>query len=137
MLEEILNHVHNACTVPGASRSGVFRISSGALEGFDGLLDGQHYWIAGSIFNDGLHQHPAVDLQDETFRGTIAPAAIPKALTALDEEITAWVKDHPVGDKTSESFGGYSYSMATGKDGAPLTWEAAFASKLDPWRKLS
>ena len=37
---------------------------------------------------------------------------------------------------TSESFGDYSYTKATGESGAPLTWRDVFASRLNAWRKL-
>lgn len=135
MLEEILLHIHNRFEIQGAGLSGKFQISSGTLK-VDALQQGQYFWIDGSVFNDGLHQYPAADLTDETFTGTIKPAAVPRAVVTLSEEIKQWVDKHPVTDLTSESFGGYSYSRASGEDGAPMSWADAFRSRLNPWRKI-
>ena len=136
MLEEILLHIHNRVEDKGAGLSGEFVISSGTID-LPQLLPGQYFWIDGSVFNDGLHQAGSADLQDEIFRGTITPAAVPKAVVALSEDISTWVEKNPATDKTSESFGGYSYSRASGANGAPVTWQAVFASRLNRWRKLS
>lgn len=136
MLEEILLHIHNRFEIQGAGLSGSFQISSGTIT-LNTLQPGQYFWIDGSVFNDGLHQYPATDLTDETFRGTITPAAIPRAVVALSSEISEWVGKHPATDLTSESFGGYSYSRAPGKDGAPIGWADVFRSRLNQWRKLS
>lgn len=136
MLEEILLHIHNRFEIQGAGLSGNFEISSGTIT-LPGLKMGQYFWIDGSVFNDGLHQYPASDLIDETFTGTITPAAIPRAVVALSGEISDWVSKHPATDLTSESFGGYSYSRASDKNGAPLNWTEVFRSRLNPWRKLS
>ncbi len=135
MLEEILLNLHNRFEVQGTGLSGTFQISSGTLS-LPQLQPGQYFWIEGSIFNDGLHKNPATGLQDETFTGVIIPAAIPRAVVALSEEISAWVSKHPADDRTSESFGGYSYSKATDKNGVPITWQPVFRSKLNRWRKL-
>lgn len=130
MLEEILSYLHNWFPVKGAARSGVHRIESGRLR-FDGLQYGQYYRIQGSVYNDGLHKWPDV-LQEETFTGTVTPLAIPRAIIELAYEAETWVKANPATDKTSESFGGYSYSRQTGASGG---WQAAFASRLQRWRR--
>lgn len=135
MLEEILLSINNRFEIKGAGLSGNFEISSGTVN-IPSLKPGQYFWIDGSIFNDGLHKYPATGLMDETFTGTISPAAIPKAVEALASEISLWVEKHPVTDLTSESFGGYSYSRASGKDGAPISWADAFRPQLNRWRKL-
>ena len=134
MLEEILLHIHNRFEIKGAGLSGNFEVSSGTI-----VLDlqpGQYFWIDGSVFNDGLHQYPATDLTDEKFTGTITPAAIPRAVVQLGDEISEWVEKHPATDLTSESFGGYSYSRASGNGNVPIGWTEVFRAKLNPWRKL-
>lgn len=141
MLERVLNHIHNR--FERGRIHGTFTIEDGELPLF--LLDGQHYWIEGSVFNDGLHQHPETGLTDETFRGTIIAMAVPRALLELVDEIEDWqsrngsVADGPY---QSESFGGYSYTKGTGGSsgsgaGGLSGWQAQFASRLNPWRKLS
>ncbi|MGN0076222.1 MAG: hypothetical protein ACI38Z_04530 [Parafannyhessea sp.] len=104
-----------------------------ALEG------GQWCIIAGSALNDGLHRQGAGGLADEEFEGTVTPLRIPRDLLGLVAEIEAWqdAQDAAAGPYASESFGGYSYSRATDPaTGLPMTWEAAFRSRLNRWRKL-
>ena len=135
MLEAILMHLHNWFEVRGAAITGTFRIASGVLE-LEGVADTQYYRIEGSVFNDGLHQHPANDLKDETFTGRVCPLAIPKALIALSEEITAWNAENPPTDFVSESFGGYTYSRGNGVNASVGGWQSAFSKRLNAWRKI-
>ena len=76
-------------------------------------------------------------LADETFEGEIWALAIPKSVKELAVEIAAYTEKNPVTDKVSESFGGYSYSRASGTTGAPTGWQGAFASRLAPYRRIS
>lgn len=128
--------------------SGTFTITGGALTGVNFLLPGQYYRIRGSVFSDGLHRYGeeyAHELQDETFAGEIWALAPPKAVIELADEIAAWVDQYGAtanSPYTSESFGGYSYSKATGAantaGGAMLgTWQGAFAARLNAWRKVA
>lgn len=119
--------------------SGKWEVSDGCID--LPLLDGQYYRIVGSVFNDGLHQYPDNDLTDEVFSGNIYGLAIPKQLIEIANEIKDWQdKNGDAADSPyqSESFGGYSYSKASGSsgDGSLSGWQLAFASKLNPWRKL-
>lgn len=103
------------------------------------LASGQWCVIAGSALNDGLHQCGAGGLSPEDFDGTVTPLRIPRDLLDLVGEIEAWQDAHgaAAGPYASESFGGYSYSRATDPaTGMPMTWEAAFRSRLSRWRKL-
>lgn len=130
MLEAILDHLHNWFPVRGSARSGTFEIASGPLE-MDGLKVGQYYRIQGSVFNDGLH-YSSDSLVQETFTGTITLLAVPAALEDLAEEVKEWIAANPATDKVSESFDGYSYSRGTGAAGG---WQAAFAPRLQRWRR--
>ena len=137
MLEQVLTHLHNWFPACGGKHRGTFRVVCGALEA-DFLQEGQRFRIRGSIFNDGLHMHPARALHDETFTGEVWTLAIPPAVIALADEIAAWYEKNPETDKVSESFGGYSYTRsAVGTaSGASLTgWQAAFAGRLNPYRR--
>jgi hypothetical protein len=143
MLEEVLRYLNNrfdtdARGLPYGSVDGHIAIASGAL-GACGLLDGQWYWVEGSRLNDGLHRHPADDLEDEEFDGRIVFLAVPKAVSAIAEEAGAWCADNAAVIKSplqSESFGGYSYTKAQAS-GSQAAWQAQFGARLRPWRKLS
>lgn len=103
------------------------------------LASGQWCDVAGSALNDGLHQAGAGGLSDEEFEGTVTPLRVPRELLDLVYEIEAWqaAQGAAAAPYASESFGGYSYSRATDPaTGLPMTWEAAFRSRLNKWRKL-
>lgn len=136
MLEAVLNSLHNWFIIPGAARCGTFEVASGTLD-VDFLQCDQYYRIEGSVFNDGLHQHPEANMTDETFCGTIYPMAVPKAVVDLAERIKSYCEKNPETDKVSESFGGYSYSKGTdGSDGVSGGWQVAFRKELSIWKKV-
>lgn len=129
---------------------GDFVISGGSIisrnDGTMGLQDGQYFRIIGSVFNDGVYQYPTTDLHDESFEGAVWALAIPKEVIDLSNEIDAWkdkyggIDSQAMSPYQSESFGGYSYSKGGGgaSDGSSLagTWQGAFASRLNKWRKI-
>lgn len=132
-----------------ASRhSGRFTISGGEINLSDlvsdgSLQDGQYYRIMGSVFNDGVHQHPAYDLEDEVFSGVICPMAIPKDFLQLHLDINEWLNRYGSDLEKpfqSESFGGYSYSikggLAEANGGNSEPYKTMFSSRLAKWRKL-
>jgi len=142
MLNEICEHLHNFFD----SRDGeyinrvadTFTISGGTISPAvsDTLVDGQYVRIVGSLFNDGIHVLPLTDLTDETFDGAIFGLAIPAALVTLAAEIQSWEAANPRTAYTSESFGGWSGTRSVGNNGANITWQQAFARKLNRWRKI-
>lgn len=83
------------------------------------------------------------ELIDEEFNGEIVGLAPPRAFLQLCEDIKAWrdkygnTLDSPF---TSESFGGYSYTKASGTGDSSgttgVTWQAQFKSQLNKWRKI-
>lgn len=136
MLEAMLTHLHNWFPSRNGKHAGAFVIASGVLSPDIGLVSGQYYRIRGSVFNDGLHRIDGGEaLTDEAFTGEVWALAIPKAVQELAEEIAAWRESNPDTDKTSESFGGYSYSRAQNASGGVGGWQAAFASRLNAWRR--
>ena len=139
MLEQVLMHLRNWFLVPGGIHEGTYTIEDGGIA-LPFLANGQYFRIFGSVFNDGLHQYPASDLKAETFEGTVWALAVPQAVIDLATEIEAWQKkngDASVSPYQSESFGGYSYSKATDSaSGGAVTWQSAFSSRLNAWRKL-
>ena len=108
----------------------------------------QYYRIIGSIFSDGVWQYTDEDVpQDEEFDGAIWTMAIPAAFLAIIEEMKEWeaknggVDSEMMSPYQSESFGGYSYSKASGgtnADGsisAPTAF-SVYAKRLNVWRKI-
>ncbi len=145
MLEQILTELHNWFRVRDGAEGvhpGKYTIQDGRIA-LPFLRDGQYFRIMGSVFNDGLHRYgpDMAALEDETFDGTIWAMAVPGAVVELAGEIEAWqekygaVMDSPY---TSESFGGYAYTKASGAGDSTGSggWQAAFRARLDPYRKL-
>ena len=119
-------------------RFGTFTISGGSISPSDFLQDGQYFRIVGSVFNDGVHRHPAHDLTDETFDGAVWAMAVPPAVVELlqkIQEFEAATANTPTA-YISESFGGFSYTKATDANGLPVGWKSVFKNELSRWRKL-
>lgn len=134
MLEQVLRHLNNWFLVE--IHEGTFTVENGSIA-LPFLLTNQYFRICGSVFNDGLHLYPAVDLTDEVFIGTVWALAVPKAVIELAGEIEAWqTKNGEPGPFTSESFGGYSYSKATNASGMAVGWQDVFKSRLNDWRRI-
>lgn len=148
MLAAVLGKLHNWFDRDADGRflhveSGELSVEGGSLVGAENWLqDGQFFRILGSVFNDGLHQHPALDLRDEVFEGCAYALAVPTEVVDLAQRIGEWEAkngDTSRGPYQSESFGGYSYSLRDGGGGSsPASggWERAFAPELRRWRKL-
>lgn len=139
MLEQVLMHLKNWFLVPGGIHEGTYTIEDGGIA-LPFLQTGQYFRIYGSVSNDGLHVYPTRSLSDETFSGEVWALAIPKSVIDLSDEIEAWQKKNgeaSVSPYQAESFGGYSYSKATDSaSGGAVTWQTAFRSRLNAWRKL-
>ena len=141
MLEAILRHLNNWFLVPEGVHPGGYSVENGSLV-LPFLQEGQYFRVIGSVFNDGLYQYPAADMTAETFEGSVWALAVPKAVVALAGEIEAWQEKYGgsvLSPFTSESFGGYSYTKASGgsADTSAVTgWQDAFRAQLNPWRKL-
>ncbi len=140
---------------------GTFKIENGSIADYTpkdmwtwsdepfSLQEGQYFRIIDSVFNDGVHKYPAIDLVDEEFTGSVWAMAVPPSVIALADEIEEWVDKYlgansqAMSPYNSESFGGYSYSKGSGaigtkatNGGNEVTWQSAFASRLNQWRKI-
>lgn len=136
MLYEIMRHIRNFFPVPGESHDGKFAVKDGTIT-LSFLKPGQYFLVEGSTFNDGIHLYPDADMADETFTGIITGLAIPQAFLSVVHEIEEWQQESgAVSPYASESFGGYSCSRATNKNGDAVSWKDAFRSRLNTWRKL-
>ena len=153
MLQAILEYCHNYFV--SETTSGTWTIANGAISPAPTLKEGQRFLIAGSDLNDGVYTwHEAGVKNDddtvragfaaEVFTGAICGLAVPPQLVALAAEIALWVGkygDVMTSPYQSESFGGYSYTRASGSASAGGTgaagWEDVFASRLNRWRKVA
>ena len=153
MLQQICEYIHNYFI--RERFAGTFTIADGQLSPTPALKEGQRFLIAGSDLNDGIYTYHAdglrddddiagAGLADEVFSGAICSLAVPPQVIALSAEVTEWVGKY--GDVVnspyqSESFGGYSYTRASGagSDGgsSAVGWQEVFASRFNRWRKVS
>lgn len=126
---------------------GAFEISGGKITDVDftsQIKTNQYFRIIGSVFNDGVYKFTEeLELTDEMFVGSIWLMAIPKEVIDLSQEIDTWIekyKDDVNSPYQSESFGGYSYSKASGGSSgggsSNPTWQSTFSSQLSKWRKI-
>ena len=141
-LTEICEYLNNHFVRSKAS--GHYVISGNTIT-LPQIQDGQYFCIIGSVFNDGVHKYPTTDLIDEEFDGAIWAMAVPSAVVALASDIEAWqtkyggVDSPNMSPMASESFQNYSYTKASGSNANgedPTTWQGAFASRLNKWRRL-
>lgn len=142
MLTELCAEVRNYFLGADPMRNihqGTYTISGGAIAPLDFLTEGQYFRIVGSTFNDGVHQYPASDLTDESFAGAVWAMAVPPAVIGLAVEIEKYKAETEknLSGYSSESFGGYSYTRFTDSHGAPLSWEKAFAGRLNKYRRMN
>lgn len=120
--------------------NGTFEIVGGKITPLDFIQENQYFRIVGSVFNDGVYQNTAdLVLTDEVFSGSVWAMAVPPSVVALAEEIKKYNESDEAKPSayTGESFGGYSYTKATDANGAPMGWKKVFASRLNPYRRIS
>lgn len=152
MLQAVCEYIHNYFIHETAS--GTYTIASGALSPAPALKEGQRFLITGSDLNDGIYtwhasgiknddDNAGAGLSDEIFTGAVYGLSVPPQVIALAAEIDSWVGKY--GDVinspyTSESFGGYSYTRASGsgsRGNAAAGWQEVFRGRLNRWRKVA
>ena len=138
MLNEVCAEIRNYFV--SEIHNGTFEIVGGKIAPLDFIQENQYFRIVGSVFNDGVYQNTAdLVLTDEIFSGAVWSMAVPPSVIDLAVEIKVF-NESDAGKPspyTNESFGGYSYSKATDSDGVPLTWQKAFANRLNKYRRIS
>lgn len=149
MLSEICAEIKNYFTWEQDKHIGDFSISGGQIApSFDIPTD--YIRIVGSHLNDGVHKRGenGFNLIDEgKFHGGVWVMSPPADFLALAAEIEAWQTKYSGVDSVamspfqSESFGGYSYSKASGGSGSAGTssvpnWQSVFASRLNVYRRI-
>ena len=109
-----------------------------------GLANNQYFRVIGSVFNDGVVKYASTELQkltSEEFYGAVWFMAIPPSVISLNAKIDEWQTKYgeaSLSPFTSESFGGYSYSKGSNSAGGgnSNSWQNAFKSELNRWRKI-
>lgn len=148
MIGEICAEIKNYFVLEGDIHVGDWEISNGQISP---SLDfpTEYIRIVGSRLNDGVYKvsELATKLNNETFHGGIWIMSPPAAFLALVNEIKEWqevnggVNSTNMSPYTSESFGGYSYSKASGGNTdtggtAVPTWQAQYANRLKIYRRI-
>lgn len=140
-IEDICRELNNWFDVKRAI--GDFEITENGLTSFGLDVEvGQYYRIIGSIFNDGVYKvGEEATFVPEKFSGAVWAMAVPPAVIALCGEIDAYAEkyaDQINSPFQSESFGGYSYTKASGYSSGsnPSDWRSVFAGQLNKWRKI-
>ena len=151
MLEDVCHYIHNYFELDRYEET--FEIVDGMLQ-LPFLLEGQRFRVLGSALNDGIYTYhadgikndddaEAVELEPETFDGTILCMGVPKTVLKIVDDINAWQdKNKAALDSPymSESFGGYSYTKAYGSGanaGKQISWQDVFGARLNAYRKLA
>ena len=138
MLTEICAEIRNYFSLDKDKLYGDFSVVNGQITPSFYLEEGQYYRIVGSVLNDGVHQKDDELIDEASFHGAVWKMRVPKAILDLDEEIAAWQAENG----NVESFGGYSYAKSSGGSSGSdagataVTWQAMFAKRLNPYRKI-
>ena len=144
MLNELCLELRNFFDKGQPKFYGEIKIEDGTIQNeeiLEKMKAGQYFRIVGSIFNDGTYCfNEELELEDETFDGSIWLMAVPKAVLELAKDIDDWVAEygsHVNSPYTSESFGGFSYSKASGKGGTgTANWQDVFAQRMNLYRRI-
>lgn len=153
MLTEVCDFVHNYFEY--AVYNGTFEINGGTINLDSLVANGQRFRIIGSALNDGIYTYHTdgqifnddgnngTTLATETFTGRVVAMAVPATFLQIVNDIKEWQnKNRAVLESPyqSESFGGYSYTKASGSGsnaGGSLGWQDMFRSRLNAYRKIS
>lgn len=143
MLTEICAEIRNYFCGEDDKIIGNFAVTDGKLVPSISIQDGQYYRIVGSVFNDGVHHSDDVLVDEPDFHGGVWLMSVPPDVLQIAKEIDEWqVKnaDTLSSPYQSESFGGYSYSKASGTNAnggsGVYGWKDAFASRLKRYRRI-
>lgn len=125
-------------------RATSYTITSGSISPNDLLAPGMWIAITGSIFHDGVWQlDDWLGLKElphgtpnEKFYGRVYFLHPPAEFLETCKNIAEFAEKTPAGGLQSESFGEYSMTRASGKNGGVLTWQEAFADALTPYRRM-
>ena len=109
------------------------------------MQSNMYFRVIGSYFSDGIHIYPDYGIVDEAFAGAVWLLAIPAPVVQLASDIEAWREKYETVDSeamspfTSETVGSHSYSKGSTSakgESSTASWQSAFASRLNAWRKI-
>ncbi len=146
MIGEICAEIKNYFVYKNDIHIGDWVISNGQISPILDLPT-DYIRIVGSRLNEGVHKVSDLSLVDESFHGGIWIMSPPADFIKLVGEIEDWQEKNGKSDSAamspfqSESFGGYSYSKASGRSssGSSIvpTWQSVYASRLNRYRRIS
>ena len=138
----VMRHVNNY--FESGYRATTYSIEGGKLSPTEVFAPGMYVAISGSLFYDGVWKlgdefelvWRKEGTPNETFFGRVWYLQPPADFLNLCEKIAEFARNTPVTDVQSESFGAYSVTHKSGKNGGILTWEEAFENELQPYRRM-
>lgn len=141
-MDKILAYLNNYFYRFG--EKGTYNISENKVQVKGKYIAGQYIRITGSYLNDTIAKVISVEgdiitlekANNEEFEGVIFSLAIPPTLVDLFAKIEEFESKSTPSNLSSESFGNYSYSVATNKNGENMTWKDVFKNDLRPYRKI-
>lgn len=136
-VEDVMQKVNNF--FERAWYEGTFSISGGVLDVAETLPAGSWVAIEGSLLHDGVHQLTEgykLEGADEEFSGRVWVLAPPAHFLELCKQIAEYDSKNPVGAMQSESFGTYTYTRQSGRNGGAAAWQDVYASLLTPYRRM-
>ena len=143
-MDKILNSINNYFY--RFFERGIYNIKANTIIVKGKYIIGQYIRIEGSTLNDGVYKVASVEGQNitlesstikgEEFEGVISSLAIPNDLISLKAKIEVYESENKPSAIVSESFGNYSYSLATNTNGQALTWQEVFSNELKPYKKM-
>lgn len=142
MLQQIMSECNNYFAIKREART--FKIEDNKLYLDSKCVKGQYVLIQGSVMNDGVYKVLEVGenyivlngLTDEAFNGYLYLLAIPRSFQQLAIEIEEFSLKNKSTVIVSESFGNYSKSVATDKDGNVQSWQGVFKKQLNKYKKI-
>lgn len=139
---QVMRHLNNFFET--GYRATSYTITNGQLTPNDLVRPGMYIAITGSVFYDGVWQlgegctlgERAAGLPNETFFGRVWFLFPPREFLELCKNIEQFDQHMPADGLQSESFGEYSMTRASGKNGGLLTWDEQFKDALTPYRRM-
>lgn len=135
----VMRHVNNY--FESGYRATTYSIEEGKLSPSSIFAPGMYVAISGSFYHDGvwkLGEELALEghregMPNETFFGRVWFLHPPAEFMDVCEEIAKFAENTPVLGVKTESFGEYSVTHSSGKNGGVLGWQEAFADRLRPF----
>ncbi len=141
-METLMAHLNNYFYKTG--ERGEFELIDGRVNVCGRYSVGQYIKIEDSNGVDGVYKVKTIEGNtltldeplNEVFEGVIYGLAVPTSFVELVGRISEFKSKYQDTPYTSESFGGYSYSKAQGRNGKPVSWCDVFDNELRPYKRL-